>query len=160
MNAIARYLVCFTATALIAGSFCSPKVFAQSVKDGEDAPAKAVQKKKGVSVPFPFTRVENEDEYDLMINLRDERVKSQLKPVMLKYGLPYNPASFEDLITEALEQDAALSSVVIFSTQEDKLLIGSGNALYQQNMIRLLRPLLQSGMALDRFLGGREQEEE
>ena len=160
MNTITRSLICFTAIILIAGGFCSPQALAQSVKDGEDAPAKMVQKKKGAPVPFPFTKVEDEEEYDLMINLRDERVKSQLKPVMQKYNLAYTPASFEDLITEMLEQDAALSSVAIFSAREDKLLIGSGNVLYRQNMIRLLRPALQNGTSLDRFLKSREQEEE
>lgn len=110
--------------------------------------------------PFPFrSYVDDNDEYDLFIDLSAPEVKRMYKAIFKKHELPYNGASFEEVVLHALASDPALETVVITSASDNKLLIGTGNPIYRKNLIKLLVPILRNEPSFDKFMSSLQEEE-
>lgn len=107
----------------------------------------------GKALPFPFrANTPGDAEYDLVIDLKDPAVQEKYKSVFRNNHLPFTATAFEEVILQLAEADAGLARTVITAAGDGRVLIGTGNPIYQQNFINLLRPVLQRPEALDRFL--------
>jgi hypothetical protein len=130
--------------------------FSSAAQTDEDAEKPAPALKTGV--PFPFRVLETDSEYDLYIDLKEPAVKQKYRDIFLKYKLPYTPAAFEEALLQIAERDPGLARIMITATEEGRVLVGTGNPIYRQNLINLLQPMLQQPERLGQILKDMDRE--
>jgi len=123
--------------------------FAQ--KPADTAAAKAPVHK--TEKQFPFIIDDGDPEYDLSINMADQSVNGKFTPVFKKNNVPYTPDALEEVIIQMLEKsDPMLAQNITYLTDEKILYLNTGNKLYQQAVLNILRPVMYDNVRFDDFM--------
>jgi hypothetical protein len=102
---------------------------------------------------FPFIIDDADPEYDLSVNLADQSVNGKFMPLFKKNNIAYTADILEEVIIQMLEKgDPLLAQNITYLTDEKILYINTGNKLYQQAVLNILRPVMYDNGRFDDFL--------
>lgn len=102
---------------------------------------------------FPFIIDDADPEYDLSVNLADQSVNGKFMPLFKKNNIPYTADILEEVVIQMLEKgDPLLAQNITYLTDEKILYINTGNKLYQQAVLNILRPVMYDNGRFDDFL--------
>jgi hypothetical protein len=122
-----------------------------SQNTGDTATVKPQVRK--IEKQFPFIIDDGDPEYDLSVNLADQVVNGKFTPLFKKHNVPYTADALEEVIIQLLEKgDPLLAQNITYLTDEKILYINTGNKLYQQAVLNILRPVMYDNVKFDDFL--------
>lgn len=106
-----------------------------------------------VEKQFPFVIDTADKEFDLSIHIMDQTVAGKYNALFTQYGLSYDVETWQEVIAQMLQKWLPYISGTLSFFDDDKILyMKSGNAIYRQNMIETLRPILYDKGKMEEFL--------
>jgi hypothetical protein len=130
-------------------------LLAPAVSFAQNAPDTATAKTpvRKTEKLFPFIIDDGDPEYDLSVNLADQGVNGKFTPLFKKNNVPYTSDALEEVVIQLLEKaDPMLAQNITYLTDEKILYINTGNKLYQQAVLNILRPVMYDNQKFDDFL--------
>lgn len=102
---------------------------------------------------FPFVIDDGDPEYDLSVNLADQSVHAKLAPVFQRNNMPFTADALQEVMIQLLEKEnPQLAQNITYLTDEKLLYINTGNKLYQETLLNIVRPVMYESGKLDAFL--------
>jgi len=109
-------------------------------------------KANAVNPNFPFIVGLTTVEYDITINLNDQKIIDTYNELFKQNKLPFTAESWEELVTGLYNNDSEMHHQVITSAQKNVLRIGTGGKEYQEAFLHYMLPIFSDTKQLDGFL--------
>ena len=112
----------------------------------------ASYKPNAINTNFPFIVGTNAVEYDITVNLNDQKIIDKYSTVFKISKVPFTSESWEELISGLFDEDSEMHHQIITSPQPGVLRIGTGGLEYQKAFLKYMLPIINDMDKLDAFL--------
>lgn len=146
------FLLCLSTGNLFAQTTDNDDPDTEEVKKTREKKEKEPREKKPVK-HFPFVVDENNTEYDISFDVTDPAIISKYSPAFKKHNLPFDAETVEDVIRQIVAaKNPTMAQVITTGVEDKKVMIGSGNKSYQQQVISTLKGVLNNAAELEGFV--------
>ena len=102
---------------------------------------------------FPFIISLTSIEYDVTVNLKDQKVIDKYSPLFKRLNIPFTADAWEEIVTGLMQNsDSLMEHEITTSAQDGVLRIGTGGNQYQKAFIDYMLPIFSDLNHLEAIL--------